>query len=92
MTTSATISTADLLMSQYGRKPIISVDDVCRDYFTHLTPEKFLRKVGLGEIALPIVRVEASQKCYKGVHIQDLADYLDDRRAAAQKEMRQLNR
>jgi len=86
------LSTASMLLSQYGGKPIISVDDVCRDYFTHLTPEKFLRKVGLGEIVLPVVRVEASQKCYKGVHIQDLADYLDGRREAAWKELRQLHR
>ena len=90
--TGAAISTASLLLSQYGGRPVISVDDVCRDYFTHLTPEKFLRKVGTGDIALPVLRVEASQKCYKGVHIQDLADYLDGRREAARKELRQLTR
>lgn len=85
-------TTAKLLLSQYGGRPIISVDDVCRDYFAHLTPEKFMRKVGLGDIALPVMRVEASQKCYKGVHIQDLADYLDQRREAARKELRQITR
>jgi hypothetical protein len=34
--------------------------------------------------------MEASQKCAKGVHINDLATYLDERRAAAIKECRQL--
>ncbi|APX23877.1 Pyocin activator protein PrtN [Salipiger profundus] len=34
--------------------------------------------------------MEASQKCAKGVHIDDLAEYLDKRRAAAVKECLQL--
>jgi Pyocin activator protein PrtN len=33
--------------------------------------------------ALPIVRIEASQKAHRGVHLADLADYIDKRRAAA---------
>lgn len=85
-------STAFMLMMQYGGRAIVPLDDVCRDYFSHLSPEKFLRKVAEGEIAIPVVRVEASQKCQKGVYLQDLADYLDQRRADALKEFRQLHR
>ncbi len=85
-------STVFLLFTQYGRKAVIPVEVVCRDYFSHLTPDKFLRKAGSGEISILIVRSEASQKCEKGVALQDLADYLDQRRAAALKEFRQLNR
>lgn len=92
MTGAAKLSTAQLLLSQYGGKPIVSVDDVRRDYFPHLTSDNFMRKVGSGDIRLPVVRVEASQKCYKGIHILDLADYLDDRREAAVKELRQITR
>ena len=88
--TPPTLNTAFLLMAQYGGKAIIPVEDVCRDYFSHLDSAKFIRKVGAGEIQIPLVRMEASQKCAKGVHLQDLADYLDQRRAAAQKECRQL--
>ena len=84
------LNTAFLLLAQYGGKAIIPADDVCRDYFSHLTPAKFVRKVGAGEIGIPLVRMEASQKCAKGVHLQDLAEYLDTRRAAAKKECRQL--
>lgn len=43
-----------------------------------------------GEIALPIVRIEASQKASKGVHIGDLADWIDRRRAEAQREVAAL--
>ncbi|MDE1158421.1 MAG: pyocin activator PrtN family protein [Neorhizobium sp.] len=85
-------STAFLLFAQYGGKAVIPVEDVCRDYFSHLTPEKFLRKVGAGEIAIPVVRAETSQKCQKGIYLQDLADYLDLRRSAALKEFAQLHR
>ncbi|MBZ0139247.1 MAG: pyocin activator PrtN family protein [Pseudorhodoplanes sp.] len=84
------LNTAFLLMAQYGGKAIIPVKDVCRDYFSHLTPTMMLRKIGAGEIALPLVRVDDSQKSAKGVHLQDLADYLDRRRTAAVKECLQL--
>ena len=88
---SPTLNTAFLLMAQYGGKAIIPVEEVCRDYFSHLDPAKFIRKVGAGEIEIPMVRMENSQKCAKGIHLQDLADYLDARRETALREYRQLN-
>ena len=86
-----TLNTAFLLMAQYNGKAIIPLTDVCRDYFSHLTPEKLVRKVLAGQIALPIVHIERSQKSAKGVHLQDLADYLDKRRAEAMKEFNALH-
>jgi hypothetical protein len=83
-------NTAFLLMAQYGGAAVIPLEFVCRDYFRHLTVEKLLRKILAGQIALPIVRMETSQKAARGVHLGDLADYLDQRRAAALKECRQL--
>ncbi|VWC40504.1 Pyocin activator protein PrtN [Burkholderia lata] len=79
-----------VLMAQYGSTAVIPVDAVCRDYFTHLTPEQLIRKIGAGDIALPLVRMEGSKKSAKGVHIGDLAKYIDDRRADAVKECEQL--
>lgn len=90
--TTSNFSTSFLLFAQYGGRAVIPVEDVCRDYFSHLTPDKFLRKVGQGEIAIPVVRAETSQKCQKGVYLQDLADYLDVRRQAALKEFWQMHR
>ncbi|MGQ3671221.1 pyocin activator PrtN family protein [Xanthobacter sp. TB0136] len=84
------MNTAFLLMAQYQGRAIIPVEWVCRDYFSHLTPDKFIRKVSLGDIAIPLVRMEASQKCAKGVHLHDLAQYLDKRVEAARKECEQL--
>lgn len=85
------MNTAFLLMAQYDGQAVIPIELVCRDYFRHLTPEKLVRKVTAGEIALPLLRLEKSQKCAKGVHLQDLADYLDRQRELALKEMQQLH-
>ena len=79
----ARVSTSFLLMAQFGGKAIVPISDVAAHYFSHLTVPQLLRKVSTGAIDLPVVRLEASQKCHKGVHLQDLADYLDARRAAA---------
>ena len=60
------------------------------DYFSHLTMPKFIRKINEGQLALPLVRMEDSQKSAKGVHLQDLADYLDARRAEGLRELKQM--
>lgn len=49
-----------------------------------------MREVMAGQIALLIVLIERSQTSAKGVHLQDLADYLDKRRTAALKDHVQL--
>ncbi|WP_311276120.1 pyocin activator PrtN family protein [Methylobacterium sp. WCS2018Hpa-22] len=85
------MNTVFLLMAQYGGRAIIPIELVAQDYFSHLNAEKLVRKIGAGEIAIPLVRIEESQKCAKGVHVADLAAYIDKRVEAARKECRQLN-
>ncbi|WP_201491275.1 pyocin activator PrtN family protein [Pseudomonas paracarnis] len=85
------MNTAFILMAQYDGQAIIPLELVCRDYFTHLTPKMFERKVMSSQIKLPITRLEPSQKSAKGIHLTDLAVYLDQQRAAAVKEHNQLN-
>lgn len=85
------MNTAFLLMAQYDGKAVIPVADVARDYFPHLSTDKFLRKTLVGEIKLPVVRIDpGTQKTARGIHLTDLAAYLDARRAAAVKEAEQL--
>lgn len=84
------MKTAFMLLARYDGLPVIPVDVVCRDFFSHLTPEKFLRKALANEINLPVVRMEGSQKAAKGVALDDLANYLDKQIAAARKECAQL--
>lgn len=85
------MNTAFLLMAQYNSQAVIPVDKVVQDYFPHLSIDKFIRKVSLGDINIPMIRIEAgTQKSAKGIHINDLATYLDTRREAAVKEAKQL--
>jgi hypothetical protein len=86
------VKTSLALMAQYDGLVVIPIEWVCRDYFRHLTVEKLLRKVLAGEISLPVVRIESSQKCAKGVHVGDLAAYIDRQAEAARKECEQLKR
>ena len=81
------MKTAFLLMAFYDGRPVIPVADVCADFFAPLTLDKFMRKVGSGDIALPIIRMERSQKGAKGVHLADLADFIDARRGEAQRDL-----
>lgn len=78
-------------MAQYNGRAIIPVEEVVKDYFPHLSTDKFVRKASTGELNIPMVRIDPkSQKAAKGIHLGDLANYLDVRREAAQKEAQQL--
>lgn len=68
------MNTAFILMAQY-QTAIIPAERVAKDYF-QLTADKFIRKALAGDIPLPLVRMEASQKSARGVHLADLAAYL----------------
>lgn len=85
----ARVSTIFLLMAQFNGKAFIPLEDLCREYFPHLSAEKLWRK--RHEIPLPIVAIEESQKAMKGVHIQDLADYLDAQAAKAREDCMKLH-
>ncbi|GHC09470.1 hypothetical protein GCM10007291_02020 [Gemmobacter nanjingensis] len=85
------MDTTLMLMARYEGRPILPVEVICKDFFPHLTREKFLRKVADGAIKLPLVQIEGSQKSAKGVDLRDLAAYYDERREAARKEFHQLH-
>jgi len=85
------MNTAFLLMAQYNGAAIVTVEQVCRDYFQHMQPDYFIRQVTAGKIALPLIQIDGtSNKSTRGVHVADLAAWIDARRAAAQKECRLL--
>jgi hypothetical protein len=52
--------------------------------------DKLLRKSLRGDLPLPIVRIETSQKAQRGVHLVDPAAYIDKQREAALKGCRRL--
>lgn len=78
-------------MAQYNGQAVIPVSLVAKDYFPHLGVDKLIRKISLGQINLPLVRIDVgSQKSARGIHLQDLAAYIDVRRTAAQLEASKL--
>ncbi|MFJ7144243.1 pyocin activator PrtN family protein [Pseudomonas protegens] len=84
------MNTLFLLMAQYEGRAVIPLDIVCTDYM-NLTVEKFKRKCLDGEIDIPIVRLGAeSQKAALGIHLRDLANYIDRQREKATIEQRKL--
>lgn len=84
------MNTAFLLMAQYDGAAVIPLATVCRDYFSHLTPKNLEQKVLAGKIALPIVRIDDSERTAKGVHLIDLARWIDGRTKTARRECQQL--
>ncbi|MEP2891372.1 pyocin activator PrtN family protein [Tateyamaria sp.] len=79
------MDTLFLLMARYNALPIIPIEQVRLDFFNHLSLPKFMRKLNERIIALPVVSLEPSQKSQRGVHIEDLALFLDNRRDEARK-------
>jgi|TARA_B110000467_G_C18109179_1_gene361527 nucleoid DNA-binding protein len=51
-------------------------------FFKHLSLPKFMRKLNERAIALPVTSIKQSQKSRQGVHIEDLAEFRDNRREA----------
>lgn len=86
------MNTAFLLAGQYNGKAVIPLASVARDYF-YTTEKTLLAKLERGEINLPVIRMErSSQKSAKGIHVADLAAYIDQRRGVGLKECEALAR
>ena len=84
------MKTALMLLIKYDSLPVIPAEKVCSDFFAPLSLPKFLAKVSKGEIGLPLVRMEESQKGARGVHINDLAAFIDARSEAARREAKAM--
>ncbi|WP_118181256.1 pyocin activator PrtN family protein [Paraburkholderia phosphatilytica] len=84
------MNTQFLLMAQFNGRAVVPLDEVRAAYFPHLDAHNMTRKINRGEIALPVMRADKSAKTARGVHIADLAAYIDAQRAAAVKECNQL--
>lgn len=84
------MKTLFLLMAQYEGRAVVPLDRVCADYM-NLTVEKFKLKRLQGEIDIPIVRLGAqTQKAGLGIHLNDLAEYIDRQRQKALDEQSKL--
>jgi hypothetical protein len=86
------MNTTVLLMVHYGPRAAIAVDLVVKDFFPHLSTDTFVRKVALGDINIPLIRIDASsKKSAKCIHVVDLVQYIDTQREAAIKESKRIS-
>lgn len=85
------MSTIWMLLGMYEGRPFVTAAELTRDFFQHLSVEKFVRKVDTGEIDIALMRIEDSTKATRGVHIKDLADYLDRRSHKAREVTRKIH-
>jgi hypothetical protein len=84
------MKTVLILMAQFGPRVAIPVEDVRREYFSHLETSKFMRKLSSGEIPLPVTRAEKSVKSVKFISMMDLAIYLDAQMEEGRREYEQM--
>ena len=86
------LNTTFLLLAQYNGKVVIPLEEVRRDFFSHLTLQKLLRKLSLGDIKLRVRRMDRVTNAPKAsICKTDLADYFETRRQAAKKELSQMS-
>lgn len=84
------MKTTHILLLQYEGSVIIPAAKIARDYFG-LTEAKFLQKCRSCDIPLPLMKPDPkSQKGLQGVHVQDLADYLDRCREETRSDLRKM--
>lgn len=77
-------------MAQYSGTAVVPLDLIKRDYFSNISNDKFQRRVLAGRIKLPAIRMKTSRKTALGVHLADLAEFIDKARELALKECQRL--
>lgn len=77
------MDTLSLLAARFENRVILPIDLIREEYFPHLNIKMLIEKLKSGQITLPTIRMDESHKCTLGVHIKDLATYLDQKREDA---------
>lgn len=83
------MNTVFLLMAEFETASI-PLSDVCEKYFG-MKPATADKKAALGQLPIPTFRAGQSQKAPRMIHIQDLADYIEQQRAAGIEVFKQMN-
>lgn len=86
------MNTVFMLMALYDAQVVIGLDRLRADFFSHLTTDKLRMKIEVGEINLPLMKLDGARKASHGVHLMDLAAYLDDMRDKARADYAQIKR
>jgi len=83
------MNTIFLLMAEY-ETPTVPLAEICEKYLG-LKPRTAEDKAALGQLPLPTFRLGTSQKSPRLVHLQDLAELIDQKRKEAKKQHEYMN-
>lgn len=78
------MNTAFALLARF-ESPTVKLEDICGEYFG-MTKDVAYHRAGLNDLPVPTFRAADSQKAPRLVHVDDLAKWLDEQRAAARVE------
>lgn len=85
------LSTEDYLFMKY-RALVVQLDDVCQDYYPHLTKKVVYERANKQEFPFPCFRLDGSQKSPYFVHISELAVMINKRHEMALKDYATFHR
>ncbi|ONG41805.1 pyocin activator protein PrtN [Alkanindiges hydrocarboniclasticus] len=77
MKTSVSFNIGSILVLGYG-SPIISLEQILKDFFPHLTIASANRRAAKQSLPFPVFKAEASQKAPYLVNLFDFARYLEE--------------
>ncbi|WP_367646311.1 pyocin activator PrtN family protein [Ruegeria arenilitoris] len=77
-----------MLMSRYDTRVMVPLEMVRRDFFPELSLNLLKTKTESGEIPLVVTKLGQSQKSSRMVHVNDLANFLDEQAKKARAEAR----
>ncbi|MGL9719967.1 pyocin activator PrtN family protein [Symbiopectobacterium sp.] len=80
------MNTMFLLMAEFNTATI-PLSDISERFFG-MKPATAESKAGAGKLPIPTFRIGDTQKAPRMVHVKDLADFIDQRRIAAAKELK----
>lgn len=80
------MNTMFLLLAEF-ETPTIPLSDIAERYLG-MKPSTADKKAGCGDLPIPTFRIGDTQKAPRMVHISDLAEYIDNRRKEAKKELK----
>ncbi|CNK43292.1 Pyocin activator protein PrtN [Yersinia mollaretii] len=84
------MNTMFLLMAEF-EMAVIPLS-VLADKYLSMSPATADKKANAGDMPIPTFRIGNTQKSPRMVHVQDLADFIDEQRRKAKAEMLLLSR
>ncbi|HIB1682310.1 TPA: pyocin activator PrtN family protein [Salmonella enterica subsp. enterica serovar Muenchen] len=80
------MNTMFLLMAEF-ETPTIPLSEIAERYLG-MKPSTADKKASCGDLPLPTFRIGNTQKAPRMVHVSDLAEYIDNQRKEAKKELK----